>query len=306
MQMELRHLRYFVAVAESGSLKLAAERRLHTAQPSLSRQMRDLEHEVGVPLLNRSVRGVELTAAGRAFLDHARLTLMQAQATVEAARRAASPSKAVFAVGFLTGQEVAWLSPATRILSRELPDLEIRVSSGFSTTLADDLLRGKIDIAFLRREPEPDLEYRLILHETLVAILPSDHALAAKEVVAPQDLVGETFIGISEIPRVLRGAVNGYLEDSGVKVTPRFEIDNFAMAISLVNSERGIALLPISIEDYLPPSIVSRRLAGRQPTVDLVLGYHRANPSPILKTFLSRIEGLTGTSSGRDRSSGSI
>jgi LysR family hca operon transcriptional activator len=72
--MELRHLRYFVAVAEEGSLTLAAEKRLHTAQPSLSRQIRDLEYEVGVQLMTRSVTGVELTAAGRAFLDHARLS----------------------------------------------------------------------------------------------------------------------------------------------------------------------------------------------------------------------------------------
>ena len=85
--MELRHLRYFIAVAEEGSLTLAAEKRLHTAQPSLSRQIRDLEYEVGVPLLNRSVHGIELTAAGRAFLDHARLALTQVEAAREAARR---------------------------------------------------------------------------------------------------------------------------------------------------------------------------------------------------------------------------
>ena len=84
--MELRHLRYFVAVAEEGSLTLAAEKRLHTAQPSLSRQIRDLEYEVGVQLMRRSVHGIELTAAGRAFLDHARLALTQAEAAAEAAR----------------------------------------------------------------------------------------------------------------------------------------------------------------------------------------------------------------------------
>ena len=83
--MELRHLRYFVAVVEEGSLTTAAERRLHTSQPSLSRQIRDLEYEVGAELLSRSVHGVELTAAGKAFLDHARLALMQADAAVEAA-----------------------------------------------------------------------------------------------------------------------------------------------------------------------------------------------------------------------------
>src|ERR1700704_3426597 len=114
--MELRHLRYFVAVAEEGSLTLAAEKRLHTAQPSLSRQIRDLEYEVGVPLMSRSVHGIELTAAGKAFLDHARLALTQAEAAVEAARRAAQPAKPTFAVGFLTGQEVNWLPHVTRFL----------------------------------------------------------------------------------------------------------------------------------------------------------------------------------------------
>jgi LysR family hca operon transcriptional activator len=290
--MELRHLRYFIAVAEAGSLKLAAESRLHTAQPSLSRQMRDLEHEVGAALFVRSVRGVELTAAGRAFLDHARLALTQAEAAAEAARRAARPAKAIFAVGFLPGQEVAWLAPATRILGDELPKIEIRVSSGFSVTLAEDLKQGRVDIAFLRHEPDPDLAFKLVLKEPLVAVLPRDHRLAANKTFDPRSLKGETFIGISEIPRVLRGAVNGYLNRSGVKVAPRFEIDNFAMAMSLVTSERGVALLPISIEDYLPPSIASRRLKGEQPTVDLMIGYRKDNASPILKTFLSRIDGL--------------
>jgi LysR family hca operon transcriptional activator len=293
--MELRHLRYFVAVAETGSMKLAAERRLHTAQPSLSRQMRDLEQEVGVALFARSVRGAELTAAGRAFLDHARLSLTQAEAAAEAARRAARPAKAIFAVGFLTGQEAAWLARATRILSDELPNIEIRVSSGFSVTLAEDLKQGRVDIAFLRHEPDPDLAFKLVLKEPLVAILPHDHPLAERKTFDPRHLVGQTFIGVSHIPRVLRGAVNGYLKRSGVEIAPRFEIDNFAMAMSLVTSERGVALLPISIEDYLPASIVSRRLRGEQPTVDLMIGYRKDNASPILKTFLSRIDGLIGT-----------
>jgi LysR family transcriptional regulator, hca operon transcriptional activator len=153
--MELRHLRYFVAVA--GSLTLAAEKRLRTAQPSLSRQIRDLEYEVGVQLMSRSVHGIELTAAGRAFLDHARLALTQAEAAAEAARRAAQPVKPTFAMGFQTGQEVDWLPRATSILCDELPNIEIRVSSDHSTVLADDLQRGKLDITFLRWEQKPDL-----------------------------------------------------------------------------------------------------------------------------------------------------
>src|ERR1700742_80419 len=119
--MELRHLRYFVAVAEAGSLTVAAEKRLHTAQPSLSRQLRDLEYEVGTALFVRSARGVELTPAGRVFLDHARLALGQAAEAIQAARRAARPPRETFSVGFLTGQEVDWLPHVTRVLRAYLP-----------------------------------------------------------------------------------------------------------------------------------------------------------------------------------------
>src|SRR6059036_1713868 len=105
--MELRHLRYFVAVAEEGNLTVAAERRLHTSQPSLSRQIRDLEYEVGAQLMIRSAHGIELTAAGRVFLDHARLALAQVDAAREAARRAAQPAKLSFALGFLTAPACA-------------------------------------------------------------------------------------------------------------------------------------------------------------------------------------------------------
>src|SRR6476619_5666130 len=117
--MELRHLRYFVAVAEEGSLTHAAERRLHTAQPSLSRQIRDLELEVGVELFVRSSRGIELTEAGRVFLDYVRLALLQVDAAGDAARRAAQPAKASFVLGFLPGHEVTWLPDALRILRDE-------------------------------------------------------------------------------------------------------------------------------------------------------------------------------------------
>ena len=101
--MELRHLRYFIAVAETGSLTVAAERRLYTSQPSLSRQIRDLEEEVGAELFNRSARGVELTAAGKAFLDHARLALSQVDAATEAAAACLATHQAGLCTGFSDG-----------------------------------------------------------------------------------------------------------------------------------------------------------------------------------------------------------
>jgi LysR family transcriptional regulator, hca operon transcriptional activator len=288
--MELRHLRYFVAVAEEGSLTVAAEKRLHTTQPSLSRQIRDLEYEVGVPLMTRSAHGVELTVAGEVFLNHARLALAQAEAAAEGARRASQPIKPVFAIGFLTGQEVDWLSTATHLLIDDLLNIEVRVFSGFSTTLAEDLERGKLDIAFMRPEPKPDLEYKLVTREPLVAIMPSDHSLAAREAVEAGDFIGEKFVGVSNVAPVLRSVITGYLTRSGKGIVPALEIDNYMMAISFITSTRGIALLPASVKGFLPSSIVTRPLMGEQPTVDLVLGYHKANGSLILRKFLSKID----------------
>src|SRR6476619_3997755 len=204
--MELRHLRYFIAVAEAGSLTVAAEEKLHTAQPSLSRQIRDLEYEVGVQLMSRSVHGVELTAAGRAFLDHARLALMQVDAAVEGARRAAEPSKKTFAVGFLTGHEMNWLPRTMHVLRDELKDIAVTVFSDYSPDLAEALARGRLDLAFLRVEQGYDLEYHVVDREPLIVLMPRDHRLTARSAVRPHDLVGEIFIGGSNIAVELRAA----------------------------------------------------------------------------------------------------
>src|SRR5216684_1618129 len=196
-KMELRHLRYFVAIAEAGSLTLAAGRKLHTSQPSLSRQIRDLEEEVGAQLFTRRARGIELTPAGRTFLDHARLVLSQVDAAGEAARRVSHPSKPCFTMGFLTGHELTWMPEALRILRDELPNVDVRISSQYSPLLADGLSKGKIDAAVLRRERgAPDLAFRLLVKEPLVVVLPGDHRLAALKAISPQDLVGETFVTV--------------------------------------------------------------------------------------------------------------
>jgi LysR family transcriptional regulator, hca operon transcriptional activator len=291
--MELRHLRYFVAVAEEGSLTVAAERRLHTAQPSLSRQIRDLEYEVGAQLMIRSAHGIELTAAGRVFLDHARLALAQVDAAREAARRAAQPAKPSFALGFLTGKEIDWLPEAIRLLRDELSNIEITVSSQYSPDLADALVRGKLDVAFLRQESRAtDLIFKVVATEPFVVVLPSDHRLAWHEVINPQDIVGETFIAVSNTAPVTRAVIDDYWRRSGVDIRPDHEADHMAMAMSFVASTRGVALLPAYARNLLPSSLTSRPLPGDAPTIDLVVGYSRMNTSPILKLFLSRIDDL--------------
>jgi LysR family hca operon transcriptional activator len=290
--VELRHLRYFVAVVEEGSLTRAAELRLHTSQPSLSRQIRDLEYQVGAELLSRSVHGVELTAAGKGFLDHARLALAQVDAAVEAARRAAQPARKTFAIGFQTGHEMHWLPQAMHVLRDELKNIQVTVSSDYSPDLAEALVRGRLDVAFLRVEPTFDLGYEVVDHEPLIVLMPSDHRLSSREAIHPREFVGEIFIGGSNKATVLGAVTEDYLRHCGLEIKLDHGVDNMAMAISLVASTRGLALMPAYAKDLLPWSVVSRPLEGEAPTIDLAVGYSKANTSSILKLFLSRLEEL--------------
>jgi LysR family hca operon transcriptional activator len=298
--MELRHLRYFIAVAEAGSLTVAAARKLHTSQPSLSRQIRNLEEEVGTQLFTRRARGIELTPAGQAFLDHARSVLSQVEAAAQAARRVAHPVKPCFSIGFLTGHELTWMPEALRILHDELPNIDVMISSQYSPRLADGLSKGTIDAAFLRREKGvPGLAFRLLVKEPLMVILPSDHRLAALKAIGPRDLAGETFVIVSDTAPVLRLVIDNYLKRSGANIKPAHEADHITMGMSLIASTGGVGLLPAYAESFLPPSVTSRPLKGNTPTIELVLGYKKSNKSPILKLLLSRLDELIARASNK-------
>ena len=292
--MELRHLRYFVAVAEEGSLTVAAQKRLHTAQPSLSRQIHDLELEIGAQLLNRGPRGIELTAAGRVFLDHARIALLQVEAAGEAARRAAQPPRTSFSIGFLTGYEMDWLPAIMEILHTELPSTEVVIHSQDSPDLAAGLTRGKLDLAFLRPEKQaPGLKFRLLRKDPLIVLMPHDHALATRSSIRPQDIAGEVFIGTSATRApTLRAAIDEYAKRTGIALKPQHQAENIAMAISLVASTGGVSLLPLYAQNLLPKTVVSRPIQGAPPMVDLVVGYNEANTSPLLKFLLSKVDEL--------------
>jgi LysR family hca operon transcriptional activator len=292
--MELRHLRYFIAVAEEGSFINAAERRLHTAQPSLSRQIRDLELEVGVKLLERKARGIVLTAAGQIFLDNARLVLMQLDATVEATRRAEQPKRPGFVVGFLAGQEVTWLSQTLRILQEEAPGTDITISSLSSPELANALMQNRMDVALLRRETQTaGLGFRLLIKEPLVVILPAHHRLAKHKTIKPQALARESFIaGSTKLAPVVRSTVKEYAASCGISLNEKYDAETISGGMSLVASTGSLMLLPLYVTKMLVPSVVARPLAGDPPTVDLVMGYNKSNVSGLLRRFLLRVDDL--------------
>ena len=286
-------MRYFIAVAEEGSLTNAAERRLYTAQPSLSRQIRDLELEVGAKLLERKARGIALTQAGRVFLDHARLVLLQIEAATEAARRAEQPAKPGFAVGFLTGQEVSWLPDTLRLLREEAPDIEILLSSHSSPELALALMRGKVDVAFLRHETETaGLAFRFLTKDPLIAVLPANHRLAKRRSVRLQEIARETYISMTVVAPALNAVIDEYAARNGITLRHAYEAENISAAISLITSTGGVTLFPYTVHNMLPSSVVARPLHGEAPTIDLMMGYNKSNTSPLLKRFLSRADEL--------------
>jgi LysR family hca operon transcriptional activator len=289
--MDLRHLRYFVAVAEEGSLTVAAEKRLHTAQPSLSRQMRDLEDELGCELMIRGSKGIELTAAGRVLLDHARVVLLQVEAAKVATLRAATPCKASFVLGFLTGYEFEWLSAVMAIIREQLPNTEVIILSQSSPDLADGLMRGKIDLAFLRHERNaPGVTFTLLRNEPLIVLMPADHRLVVRDAVRSEDIVDEILIGVpGDKSPALRAVTDAYGARLGIDLTPDHSVDNISMMVSLVAATGGIALAPLYARNLLPPTVISRPLAGVPPMIDLSLGFNEANESPLLKAIVSRI-----------------
>jgi LysR family transcriptional regulator, hca operon transcriptional activator len=287
-------LRYFIAVAEAGNMTVAAEQRLHTAQPSLSRQIRDLETELGVTLLIRGARGIELTPAGKVFLDHARMVFLQVEAAAEAARRVAEPPKTSFTIGFLSGYEVDWLPPVMSMLREELPDIEVVIKSRESPNLAAALIRGRIDVAFLRPEKQAaGLIYRLLRKDPLIVVMSADHRLAAQDSISPEEIVGETLIGVPawNAPQ-LRAVTDRYAAQTGIDLTPDHEMLNMSMGFSLVASTGGVALMPLYARNLMPNSVVSRPIRGAPPMIDLMLGYSEANTSPLLKFLLSKVEDL--------------
>ena len=134
-----------------------------------------------------------------------------------------------------------------------------------------------------------------------MVVLPGNHRLAALKDISPKDLLGETFVIVSQTAPVLRGVIDNYFKRSGIKITPAHEADHVTMGISLIMSTRGVGLLPAYAQNFLPSSVTSRPLKGQSPTVDLVLGYKKSNQSPILKLLLSRLDELVARASNKTR-----
>ncbi|AZM44819.1 LysR family transcriptional regulator [Streptomyces sp. WAC 06738] len=280
--MELRQLRYFVAVAEELHFGRAAGR-LGIAQPALSQQIRKLETDLGVELLTRNRRRVALSPAGAAFLPEARETVARAARAARVARRTAAGELGRLALGFVGSATDELLPRAMPVLRTRYPDLEITLRESTSAEQVAALARGELDLGLLR-PPSPlpaGLRTRLLTREPLVAALPVGHRLTRLPRLTAADLRGEPFV---RFPRA-KGAwmydlITDYCRGDG---GPPPEVAQEAVMMqtitALVAAGTGVALVPASQRTLARPGVAFRRLAAA-PLLDLVAAWPESGAGP--------------------------
>jgi len=278
--MELRHLRYFVAVAEELNFTRAAQR-LNTAQPSLSQQIKQLESDVGVALLDRSKRHVLLTAGGKVFLSDARDILARVERAGQRAARAQQGKSIELVIGVVPAAEIKILPKLIPLLERKLPKVRPVFHNLPSAEQKRLLATGSLDIGLLRGPFEdPRLEVEDILWEKLVAGLPARHALARKKAVSIRQLNEVPFIMVSrEGSPELHDAVQTFCKRYGLHPRVAQQADNILGNLNMIRAGIGFALLPDYAASILPQGVVVKPLGWNpEPVVSLVVAHRRGKP----------------------------
>jgi DNA-binding transcriptional LysR family regulator len=287
--VELRHLRYFVAVAEERHFGRAAER-LHIAQPPLSQQIRRLEAEVGAPLLHRTTRRVELAPAGEVLLPRAREILAAVDAATEDARRAARGEFGRLAIGFTGSATYAMLPALAAALRGALPGVVLDLRGELLTPAqVAGLLDGTLDLGLLRPPVrERELEVEVLRSEPLVAVLPETHALAAARAVPLEELEHEPFVTYpSHFRSVLHDAVEETCAAHGFRPRVALEVSETATLVSFVAAGLGVSLVPESVRHMTVEGAVYRPLARAPAPVELAVAWRREDSTPLLVQALA-------------------
>ena len=285
--MELRHLRYFIAVAEELNFTKAALR-LYTAQPSLSQQIKDLEHEVGAPLLYRTKRKVELTEEGMVFLEQARLTLAQADKAISMARQIAKARQQMLRIGFVPVVEMKIFPHVLPNLRVQNDDLKIELLSLNNSDQLKMLKKGEIDIAFTRQSLLSDeIESQFVLREPLIFLLPKNHPLARFERIPVKELDGVDFIIPSELhSQTLHNAILEFANKHGIHLNIVHTADNILFNINSIGMNLGCTLLPAYIAPLTMSNTLIRPVEVELPSIDLYASYRKTNDSVGVRKFM--------------------
>ncbi|MFV5403852.1 DNA-binding transcriptional regulator HcaR [Acinetobacter sp. 228] len=285
--MELRHLRYFITVAEELNFSKAALK-LYTAQPSLSQQIKDLEEDVGVKLLNRTKRKVELTEEGAVFLEQARLTLAQADKAVAMARQVSQAKQQMLRIGFVPVAEMKifpYILPNLRVQN---PDLKIELLSLNNNEQMRLLKKGDLDLTFTRHNFNSDeIESQFVIREPLIFLLPKDHPLAKYDRIPVKALNGIDFIIPSaEQSFTLHHTILDFAKANGIELNIVQKADNILFNINSIGIGLGCTILPGYIAPLTMENTVIRPLDVELPYLDLYVSYHKNNKSYAVSKFL--------------------
>lgn len=300
--MELRHLRYFVAVAEELNFGRAATR-LRIAQPPLSRQIRDLEREIGTALFERVARGVELTPAGRAFLPEARLTLAQAERAQRTAQRAAHGETGRLRVGFVEAATHSGILPDVLSFFRaHLPSVGLSLFELDALRQAEAFQDGRIDIGILHSPPLDAarwLRVEPIYTEAVIVALPKSHALAGRSRLALAALANEAFVGF---PRVVAPEMFDDIIASCRRAgfSPRIvqEAAGWHTLASLVSAGVGVGVVPRSIAEFQQPGVVYRPVRDLSVEMALLAVWKRGERSAVRERFVAALKSVAGARLG--------
>ena len=288
--MELRHLRYFVAVGEEQHFGRAAKY-LHIAQPALSRQIQDLEREIGFPLFERLPRGVKLSVAGKLFLEDARRILQDVQEAIRRSERVASGKAGTLRVGFV--ESISWhgvVPESFRRFRQKQPDAELTPVPMLSLAQVEAVRSGRLDAGFIVSIDKlgEELDQRPVVQHKIVLAVPKGHLLTRRTRLQLCDLNGVPFVRFPRranpvaYDRLTEACFHGGLKSPGIVQ----EADDHATILSLVSCRLGVALVSDSARWHCPRGVALLPIVDLNVQVPFSLIWRRDNRAPLLQRFL--------------------
>jgi DNA-binding transcriptional LysR family regulator len=294
--MELRHLRYFVAVAEALSFRGAAEK-LGMAQPPLSAQIKGLEEELGVQLLARTTRSVQLTDAGRVFLEEARAVLAASAQAEQRARDAGHGLAGTLRLGLIAPVANAWLAGLLRQFRHQFPGIQLSLFDLTSTEQLRRLRARELDAGLLRPPVgAPELDSKVVWQSSQVLALPADHRLVRKRRVEWRDFHNEEMVLIQ--PHLQHGFYDAFFHEcakAGAEPRVVQYANDIQTKVWLVSAGFGLAPTTATLAEVKRPGLVFRPLPPGLPPVQAVLAWRREDPSPVLAHFREAFPSLRPT-----------
>jgi DNA-binding transcriptional LysR family regulator len=299
--MDLRHLYYFIAVAEELHFSRAAER-LHISQPPLSQQIRSLEDELGVKLFERTKRQVHLTEAGKVFLERSYGVLAQLEQAIAVTHQIGRGEVGRLAIGFVDSAMYTLLPEIVRVFRSQFPAVELRLHELTTAQQMQALHHKQVDVGIVRSAiSEPGLSVECLLHESLVLALPETHSLSAQTQVSLSSLADEFFILFpAKLGPIFYEQIITICQQAGFHPKVAQEAVQMQTIVGLVAAGLGIAIVPASLQNFHRSGVIYRPLQEQIPNTGLYLTWRQHDSSPVISAFLNLARQTKQSESNRD------